>query len=52
MKTELQTPTFADLERLSLEKLEELARVAELAIAKPYFLDRLRVAIALKRRRL
>lgn len=48
METKLFTPTFEDLEKVDLKTLKTLAQTAELAIAKPYFLDRLKVAIELK----
>lgn len=48
MKTQIVTPTFDDLAKLDLTVLKNTAEIAELAIAKPYFLDRLKVAIELK----
>lgn len=48
MKTSVQCPTVKELEKYTVESLIQMAVVAELAIAKPYFLDRLKVAINLK----
>jgi hypothetical protein len=48
VKTALMTPTVEELEALPAGLLIQLAQTAELAIAKPYFLDRLKAAIFLK----
>lgn len=48
MKTKIQCPTVEELEQLDHTTLKGYAQLAELAISKPYFLDRIKVAIHLK----
>lgn len=48
METKLVTPTVEELEKFPAAALEQMASIAELAIAKPYFLDRVKTALFLK----
>lgn len=48
MKTAYQCPTVEQLQELPTEALVSLRSTAELALAKPYFYDRIQTALFLK----
>lgn len=48
MKTAIFCPTVDELQMLSDAALEQMARIVEVAIAKPYVYERIRLAQFLK----